>query len=143
MSRGASFIHGTTANPFVHLAETTESPTFLCEDVHSVYLGDGTHLEGEEARQLHEQVWEIFDAASEYSRSDALDIPARMSLLDRVAKTLDDSTSLFSEVQKERILQVSRTWGGYVGEPIETQSLRNLWLEDGMEGGKCSFAQIL
>ena len=121
----------------MHLAEATGSPTFLFEDVHSIYLRNGTHLEGEEATQLHDQVWEIFDATSEYSRLHSSAIPADMSLLDWVVKTLDDdpSYSAFTALQKERILQVSRTWGTYVGDSIETQSLRNLWLEDGMEGG--------
>ena len=117
----------------MHFAKATDSTTFLFEDVHSIYLTDGTHLKGEEARALHTQVWDIFDAASEYSRTNSSSIPSDMSLLDWVVKELNGSK--LSSADKDRILQVSQAWGAYVGDPVDTQSLRNFWLEGGMEGG--------
>ena len=117
----------------MHFAKATGSPTFLFEDVHSIYLADGAHLQGHEARDLQKRVWDIFDAAAEYSRANSSSIPEHMSLFDWVVKSLNEST--LSSEEKDRILQVSRAWGAYVGDSVETQSLKNFWLEGGMEGG--------
>lgn len=103
------------------------------EDYHSIYLSDGTHLQGEDARTLHKRTWDIFDAACEYSLSNSANIPEDLSLFDWVIQSLEQSD--YSDVEKDRILQVSRAWGGYVGDSVETQSLKYMYLEDGMEGG--------
>lgn len=104
------------------------------EDDHSIYLADGTHLEGEEASTLHKRTWEIFEAACEYSRAQSDTISENLSLFDWVVQFLDQSE--YSDIDKDRIRQVSRAWGGYVGESVETQSLKYMHLEEGMEGRK-------
>lgn len=57
-----------------------------------------------------------------------MSIPPEMSLLDFFeAKTkeweLDEATS-------KLVLQMAHMWGDYVGESIETQSLKYFWLEE-------------
>ena len=40
-----------------------------------------------------------------------------------------------SEDSSALVLQMARRWGDYIGDPIETQSLKYLWLEECIEGG--------
>lgn len=108
------------------------------EDYHSIYLADGTHIQGQEARTLHKQVWDIFDAACEYSAANNNSISENLSLFDWVLQFLEQSK--YSDVEKERIRQVSRAWGGYVGDSVEKQSLKHMYLEVGMEGGKLTLS---
>lgn len=40
------------------------------------------------------------------------------------------------KISSKIILQMASMWGDYVGESIETQSLKYFWLEDCLDGGK-------
>lgn len=42
-------------------------------------------------------------------------------------KLAEDSSTL--------VLQMARIWGDFIGDPIETQSLKYLWLEECIDGG--------
>lgn len=42
-------------------------------------------------------------------------------------KLAEDSSAL--------VLQMARIWGDFIGDPIEKQSLKYLWLEECIDGG--------
>ena len=94
-------------------------------------LGQGlSELKGKEISRL---VWGIIDDAFKHSNEDSASIPPDRSLMDffktRVKeKNLDQPTS-------KLVFQMAHIWGDYVGEPIETQSLKYLWLEECIDEG--------
>lgn len=135
-SRGCNQTHGTHHNPFVKLAEETATVTYLPEDVHSIFLKDGKHLQGYEARSLWSAVESLLAEGIKYSRTDNADITEDTSLMDWFSQTVKDLN--ISCQQKARMLEVVQSWGGYTGKAIETQSFKNAWLEMTMPGGMSS-----
>lgn len=134
--RGCNQIHGTYNNPFVKLAAETATVTYLPEDVHSIFLKDGKHLQGYEAWNLWTAVEKLLAEGIDYSRTNNTIISEKISLMDWFSeklKTLDVPCQ-----QKARMLEVVQSWGGYSGEAIETQSFKNVWLETNMPGGTSS-----
>ncbi len=49
------------------------------------------------------------------------------------AKVLEKTSD---KISSKIILQMASLWGDYVGESVETQSLKYFWLEDSLDGGK-------
>jgi hypothetical protein len=117
----------------VKLAKDTGTITWLPEDTHSIILKDGQHLEGKEALDLYTKVEKMLNNGTDYSRSHTARIPSDLSLMDWFRKKVKGLE--VSQGEKDRMLQVVQNWGGYVGEPIETQSFKNCWLESSMPGG--------
>lgn len=115
------------------LAAETATVTYLPEDVHSIFLKDGKHLQGYEAWELWTAVENLITAGINYSRTNHANISEKINLMDWFAeklKTIDIPCQ-----QKARMLEVVHDWGGYSGEAIETQSFKNVWLETNMPGG--------
>lgn len=93
-----------------------------------VHDESGQLLTDTRASEISEIVWGIIGDAFRHSNDNSTSIPPEMSLMDffriRVEQSkLDESTS-------KLVLQMAHIWGDYVGEPIETQSLKYCWLEE-------------
>jgi monoamine oxidase len=130
---GCNQIHGTDHNPFMKLAQETGTTTYLPEDVHSIFLKDGKHLQGEEALKLWTAVEDLISEGVNFSRTSSASISEKTSLwnwFSQRAEKLD-----VEDRERDRMLQVVHDWGGYAGESIETQSMKNLWMETNMPGG--------
>lgn len=134
--RGCNQIHGTDHNPFVKLAAETATVTFLPEDVHSIFLKGGKHLQGHEAWSLWNAVEDLLPEGIGYSRTNRADISEEISLMDWFSEQVKNLNTTCQ--QKERMLEVVQDWGGYSGEAIETQSFKNVWLETNMPRGMSS-----
>lgn len=79
--------------------------------------------------------WEIIDEAITYSRSnEGASIPQETSLRDYVQFEVKQRG--YSQDKGKLILDMTEMWGNFVGEPIDRQSLRYMWLEECIEGGK-------
>jgi len=95
-------------------------------------------LEG--AEMLGEIVRKIFDEGFCYSRDNTSTIDPEKSLYDffqaKVKEYIPDGID--KEHQRNIVLQMSETWGGFVGMPITAQSLKFFWLEECVNGGKSS-----
>ena len=103
--------------------------------------GDSTTVYDENGRLIEEQrahghskiVWGIIGDAFKYSNQKSVTISQKRSLMDYfhasvVEKGLDkESTKL--------VLQMARIWGDFIGDPVEKQSLKYLWLEECIDGG--------
>lgn len=77
---GASWIHGTEGNPFVGLARKSRTETVACGAVSSIFDTEGLYMEPTLAKNLYEDVWVIFDEASEYSKMHYPEIAPEASL---------------------------------------------------------------
>lgn len=128
---GASWIHGTQANPFVDLAALSGTATAACGAVDSIFDTEGGYLEKQYAKKLYQRVWDILDEASDYSKTHYSDIPAEASLKTFVSAKLEEHCS-----EKQLLGLIIEMWGAFMGADYETQSLKNLSLDEGVIGGK-------
>ncbi|KAL2286044.1 hypothetical protein FJTKL_07287 [Diaporthe vaccinii] len=90
---------------------------------------EGLYMEPTLAKSLYEDVWAILDEASEYSKTHYPDIAPEASL-----KTFVDA-KLKGRCSDETLLaSVIEMWGAFMGADYETQSLKNLWLDESIDG---------
>lgn len=134
---GASWIHGTHGNPIIGLAEQAKSVTVACGSVHSICDSNGNWLDHDTARRYYEEVWDILELAINESGRDAASLSDRATMMDffrqEVEKRCEGAES--PETYKALMLQIVEMWGAFMGSDCETQSLKNMWLDAGIEGG--------
>ena len=116
-------------NPILDLAQKTNTAVFSPEfERTSVYDELGQLLSDERGIEITELVWKIIGDAFEYSNEETVSIPPDMSLMDFVKAKIKDWK--LDEVTSKLVQQMAHRWGDYVGESIETQSLKYCWLEE-------------
>lgn len=98
-----------------------------------IFDESGHLLNHDKGKEISRLVWGILDAAFKHSNENSASIPPDRSLMDFFEtkvkeKQLDESTS-------KQVFQMAHVWGDYVGEPIETQSLKYMWLEECIDDG--------
>ena len=134
---GPNWIHGTDQNPILALAEETATTTFHPEgESSSVYDEHGKLLEKQKATKHSQLVWDIIGNAFKHSNQESASIPQERSLMDYFRSSLKDQK--LDEASSTLVLQMARIWGDYIGDPIEKQSLKYLWLEECIDGGTYS-----
>lgn len=138
---GASWIHGTEGNPLVALAEDTKSPTVACGDVYSICDERGQWLDRELARRHYEEVWDILELAMEKSKSETKFLLDTGKMMDFYRKEIHKRSTKAQDpdTYASLMLQIVEMWGAFMGDDCERQSLKNLWLEAGLEGGLSIF----
>ena len=134
---GASWIHGTQYNPIVHLAEEARSATVACGAVNSVCDPNGVWLSSDIARYYYKEVWEILEMAMDESRKETASLPDSAKMMDFFRQEVRKrrSQSEQPEAYESLMLQIVEMWGAFMGSECETQGLKNLWLDAGLEGG--------
>ena len=134
---GACWMHGTQGNPIVDLAEKARLTTVACGAVDSICDSDGVWLSNETARQYYEEVWEILELAMDKSRRETTSIADKAKMMDffrqEVGRRRSQATQ--PEAYEALMMQIVEMWGAFMGNECENQSLKNLWLEAGLEGG--------
>lgn len=142
---GASWIHGTKNNPFVALAEKAKATTVACGAVESICDQNGKWLTPANARGLYEEVWEILEKAMKISKDQyhSLDDTTRMADFFRqeVERRYDQQEP--SGGRKTLILHIVEMWGAFMGNEYENQSMKNLWLDCGLEGGMFNLYHLI
>lgn len=136
---GASWIHGTNGNPLVQLAAATPSTTLPCGPVHSIFDVDGQYLDRSLSGDLYKKVWDVISAACHFSKTRYADIPVETTLKDYFTSQVEVLLAQEFEQdvanQKRLLLLIAEMWGAFMGADFETQSLKNLWVDEGVEGG--------
>lgn len=132
---GPNWIHGVNQNPILDLAKELGATTMSAPELPpSIYDQSGHLLSQEEGQKCSELMWGIIEEAFEYSNKHSASIPQEQSLLDFFKLKLREKD--LPESSRERILQVCRSWGDYIGGSIEKQSLKYFWLEETIDGGQ-------
>ena len=90
-------------------------------------------LEEQKAAEHSELFWGIIGNAFKYSNQESASIPQNRSLMDYFHTILKEKQ--LAEDSSALVLQMARRWGDFIGDPIETQSLKYLWLEECIDGG--------
>jgi monoamine oxidase len=134
---GASWIHGTQDNPFMALVKKTRTTTAACGAVYSVCNSNGVWLNRDLARHLYEQVWEILEMAMEKSRRELESMSDSSKMMDFFRQEVErrGSHAKQPEAYEALMMQIVEMWGAFMGDECENQSLKNIWLDAGLEGG--------
>ena len=134
---GASWIHGTEHNPIVHLAERARSTIVACGAVHSICDPKGVWLSSDTAKHYYEEVWDILEMAMDKSRKETLTLPDSAKMMDFFRQEVGRRylQARQPKAYESMMVQIVEMWGAFMGGECETQGLKNLWLDAGLEGG--------
>ena len=124
-------------NPIVELAKETGTPLHLWKESTLLVDGDGHLVAPSQANKTLAQVWEILEAASEYSTDHNEKINCSASLYSFFESWCDRAFQAgdMNRQEVELVLGMSQMWGAYVGDRVERQSLKYFYLEDCINGG--------
>ncbi|KAK5304874.1 hypothetical protein LTR99_003940 [Exophiala xenobiotica] len=139
---GPNWIHGTQGNPIMHLAEKTRTIVMEPEEAGGAALidSDGQRRSDAEAVELSGKVWEMVVDAFKYSDENSASIDPQRSLYEYFREQLstkdDDGIDHENDNDKRRqdLLHEAQMWGPFVGDSVETQSLKFFFLEECIEG---------
>ncbi|KAK0744892.1 putative flavin-containing amine oxidase [Apiosordaria backusii] len=136
LDTGACWIHGTEGNLIVALANNANATTAACGAVYSICDSKGKWLDREVARQLYEEVWRILEKATDKSRDEKASLSDTAKMMDFFRREVRDGCSGAESPDnyKALITEIVEMWGAFMGDECERQSLKNLWLEAGLEG---------
>lgn len=140
---GPNWIHGTKGNPIMTLAQKTHTAVLEPEEDGALFDSDGLRRPDAQARALSAEIWGLIADAFKYSDENWLD--PQMSLFDYIKARLeeedgdDDKSKTRNraaglKLDRRDLLRQAEMWGPFVGDPIQTQSMRFFWLEQCIEG---------
>lgn len=135
--RGANWVHGASEqNPIYRLARKTKSVLWERIAHFAGYDESGAPIPETRIEEASEAMFGIMHRGEEYSRQHMSSIPASKSVWEYF---LEEARKAFrgdsDRTAKEKLLlQSADMLGGYVAGALDTQSLRFLWLQQGLEG---------
>ncbi|KAL4866475.1 hypothetical protein BDV12DRAFT_187433 [Aspergillus spectabilis] len=129
---GPNWIHGTSTNLILKLAKKTATALSLVEDSPCIFDSSGQLLDKEKATELLDVLWDIISDAFKYSNEKCKRILPTESLKDFII-TQARGRGL-SPQDQTLLFQTAEMWGGFIGDPLEKQSLRHFWLEECLDG---------
>lgn len=125
----------------VDLAEKTGSTLSLSGAVSSIYDIHGNRLDPDIATQRYDTVWSFLDQAISHSLENSRTVSPHAKMADFFE---DKVKHEIHDVDHQRLLrQVVKMWGAFMGNDYENQSLKNFWLEQGLEGGEAPAASFI
>jgi len=132
MDMGPNWIHGTVGNPIMKLALGTGTVVMEPEEAGALFDSHGQRRADEEATELSSMVWEMVIDAFKYSDENSANINPQTSLYDyfkaQWQRKVQDKDRL------DDLLKETQTWGPFVGDPVERQSLKFFFLEECIDG---------
>lgn len=134
--RGPNWIHGAGENPILDIANATGTAVHDFEGGQLVLTSDGAVMDDRVSEKISDILWTIIQEAFNYSNTHQDDIPAEKSLLDFIRERLE-KTDVSAE-EKSLVIESSRLWGAYVGDPVDKQSLKFFNLEESIDGSMSS-----
>lgn len=90
-------------------------------------------MDDKHAKEYYDLMWGIIGDAFQHTNANCASIPPEESLLDFFKSKLEEKD--LDATSKKTVLQLAESWGDFVGEPINKQSLKFFWLEECIEGG--------
>lgn len=118
----------------IQLAQDTDSKLCSPGEDTRVYDSNGMPMNDERALDGSTTLWRILGDAFKKSNENCSTIEPNITLKDYLKERLLAST--FDEGLQHDVLELAETWGAYNGDPFEQQSLKWVWLEECLDGGK-------
>ncbi|KAK6385871.1 hypothetical protein LTS17_001443 [Exophiala oligosperma] len=132
---GPNWIHGTKGNPIMTMAEATNSVVTAPDEAGgALYDSNGHRRSDDEAVSLSEKVWEMVVDAFKYSDENSTSIDPQRSLFEHFSEQIDKANPKVDAKRKTDLLAEAQMWGPFVGDSVETQSLKFFFLEECIEG---------
>ena len=116
------------------LAEDTDSKLSSPGESTYVYDSSGVLIDSQKVLDGFAVVWDILADAFKYSNENCKNIASNLSLKDFFRERL--LASPLDEEAQKFVLELAEMWGGFIGDPFERQSLKWVWLEECLDGGK-------
>ncbi|KAL4969675.1 flavin monoamine oxidase family protein [Aspergillus stella-maris] len=129
---GPNWIHGTSTNPILGLAIKTGTILSQIKESPCIFKTDSQLLCKTKAAELLDILWDIILKAFKYSNEHCISISPTKSLQDFVIEEAYHMGLSFED--QALILQIAEMWGGFVGDPLDKQSLKHFWLEECLDG---------
>jgi hypothetical protein len=116
----------------------------------NVFDESGCLMDEKRATFFWELMWTVIDDAFKHSNNEAAAISESESLYDFFvmrAKELfpiplvDTGKGVTADQQRENqalLLKMAQSWGAFIGDPVDRQSLKFFWMEECCDGGKRS-----
>ncbi|KIW62426.1 hypothetical protein PV04_10600 [Phialophora macrospora] len=130
---GPNWIHGTKGNPIMRLAEQTRTVVMEPEERQALFDAEGVKRADSEAVDLSAKMWELVVDAFKYSDENSARIDPQESLFEHFRARVDQEEGL-DQRQRDDLLREAQMWGPFVGDAVETQSLKFFFLEECIEG---------
>jgi hypothetical protein len=141
LSRGPNWIHGARNNPIADIGKWTNTIAHELDGSLSIIDTFGNRIDKKTTRAITNFLWATVEQAFAYSDSSSGIIPSSKSLFDYFKEEVRKTD--LSQSEKEACLELSKSWGAYIGSSVDRQSLKFFFLEDGLEGGMSSGTVIL
>ena len=107
----------------------------------NVYDSKGVLMNSEEVLNSFEVFWEIVEEAFKYSNENCEGIAPHLSLKDFFQERL--RLSVLDEKVQNAVLEFAEMWGGFIGDVFERQSLKWVWLEKCLDGGRVTIYRAI
>jgi monoamine oxidase len=131
---GPNWIHGTKGNPIMRLAEQTRTVVMEPEERQALFDAEGARRADSEAVDLSTKMWELVVDAFKYSDDNSARIDPHESLFEYFRAKIDREEAGLDRRQRDDLLREAQMWGPFVGDAVETQSLKFFFLEECIEG---------
>lgn len=127
----------TGQNPIFNLALETGTEVHLWDPETLIVDKNGNLVDAAHANRALQIVWQILEAAIEYSKSSGDQINASQSLYDYFQQQCQVmlKEGILDDSEVDTVLGMSEMWGAYVGARVERQSLKYFFLEDCIDAG--------
>ena len=121
----------------MELAKRTATPLHLWEQSTILVDSKGQLVSRDTANKTLERVWDTLAKAVDYSATNTEALDPSKSLYDFFTAEYDSMVrdGVIPECEAALLLGMAHMWGAYVGDRVERQSLKFLFLEDCIEGG--------
>jgi hypothetical protein len=134
----------------MNLATKTKTAIHSWGVTSSVFDESGLLMDDKRAAFFSDLMWTVIDDAFKYSNNDAATIPDSESLYDFFVMRakeffpiplIEISRGVTADKQRESqklLLEMAQSWGAFIGDPVDRQSLKFFWMEECCDGGKRS-----
>jgi len=131
---GPQWIHTSGSNPLLKIANTAQVPFHSWNEKINLYDSKGDLIDGEKAANLSDLRWSIIDEAFHHSMENEKSIGANESLYDFISKKAEEKVPDVED--RKLLLGMAQMWGDYVGDSVDRQSLKYVWMEECCGGGE-------
>jgi hypothetical protein len=132
--RGPQWIYLSGSNPILDIATKTATPLHSWNEKINLYDKSGNLVDDAKAISISDLRWSIIEEAFEYSIRNKARISTTENLYDFFMGKAKEA--LPDRADRELLLGMAEMWGDYIGDPIQRQSLRFVWMEKCCGGGR-------
>lgn len=136
---GPNWIHGTSGNIMLDMAEETETTAEDIMDISCVFDENGSRIPTEESTACETVMWNMIEEAFKYSAASGPHIDTQANIMDFFKEKIPlwiPETDPRAAEKRKTVFQLCESWGAFIGSPAAKQSLKFFWMEECIDGGE-------